>query len=351
MTQPSAAPTLLKPPRLRTGDTVAAISLSSGLAAEFPHRYRAGKEQFERTFGVNVIEAPNALRSDDWLRRNPEARADDLHWALTNQDVKGMISTIGGDDSVRILPHLDADLIRANPKVLMGFSDTTITLTAFLNAGVVAFHGPAFMTDLAENGGIVPAVERSIRATLFGAQPAPWQAAPGWTEEFLDWSDPSNQDRARKFVPNPGWRWLQGERPVEGRLLGGNIEVLEFIKGTGWWPAAHLWHGAVLLFETSEEVPPPQAVERMLRNYGHQGVLERASALLFARPMGYTAAQSQELDELILAVLMEFGRGALPVVAGLDVGHTSPHVVAPLGCRVRIDPRNRVIESLETAVS
>lgn len=350
MVEEASTPEFLKPPRLLPRDTIAAISLSSGLAALFPHRYQAGKRQFEHTFGVRVVETPHALKDDAWLRRNPAARADDLHWALENPDVKGIISTIGGDDSVRLLPHLDAGLIRANPKVLMGFSDTTITLTAFLNAGVVAFHGPAFMTDLAENGGIAPQVEQSIRSTLFDGEPAPWQPSPMWTEEFLDWSEPANQERGRRFVPNPGWRWLQGTEPVEGHVIGGNVEVLEFIKGTRWWPREELWRGAVLLFETSEEVPSPQAVERYLRNYGHQGILENASALLFARPMGYDAAKSEELERLLLGVLAEFGRTDMPVVTGLDVGHTSPHVVAPLGCRLRVDPASGRIESLETAV-
>ncbi len=341
----------LKPPRLRRGQTVAAISLSSGLAALFPHRYQAGKRQFEGAFGVRVVETPNALRDDAWLRRNPQARADDLHWALTNPEIAGIVSTIGGDDSVRLLPHLNEDLIRAHPKVLMGFSDTTITLTAFLNAGVVTFHGPAFMTDLAENSGILPQVDQSVRRTLFDGAPAPWQPSPRWTEEFLDWSEPANQERERRFIPNPGWRWLQGEEAVEGHVMGGNIEVLEFMKGTRWWPREELWRGAVLLFETSEEVPSPLAVERYLRNYGHQGVLERASALLFARPMGYDAAGNEELERRLVGVLAEFGLTDTPVVTGLDVGHTSPHVVVPLGCRVRVDPGAMSIESLEAAVS
>ncbi len=342
--------TFVKPPRLRPGDTVAAISLSSGLAALFPHRYEAGKRQFEETFGVRVIETPNALRDDAWLRRNPEARADDLHWALTNPEVAGSVSTIGGDDSVRVLPFLDPQLIRANPKVLMGFSDTTITLTAFLNAGVVAFHGPTFMTDLAENGGIVPAVEQSIRTTLFDAEPAPWQPAPAWTEEFLDWSDPTNQARARRFEPNPGWRWLQGATAVEGHVVGGNVEVLEFLKGTRWWPRPELWRGAVLLLETSEEVPTPAAVERFVRNYGHQEILSQLAAVLVARPMGYTAEQCEDLERLVLDVLADFGREDMPLVTWLDTGHTSPHVVVPLGCCVRVDPARQSITSLEAAV-
>lgn len=181
---------LIKPERLSPGDTVAAISLSSGAAATFPQRYQAGKRQLEQTFGVRVIETPNALQNDNWLYNNPKARADDLRWALENPEVRGIISTIGGDESVRILPYLDLNLIRNNPKVFMGFSDTTITLTAFLTAGVVAFHGPAMLTDLAENGGIHPYVEQSIRQLLFGGDAQGLKAPGMWSEEFLDWSHP-----------------------------------------------------------------------------------------------------------------------------------------------------------------
>lgn len=247
-----ATPSFIKPPRLKAGDTLAAISLSSGLAHHLPHRYEAGKRQLEEALRVRVIEAPHALRSDEWLRQNPEARAHDLHWALSNPEVAGIISTIGGDDSVRILPHLDADMIRANPKVLMGFSDTTITLTAFLNAGVMAFHGPAIMTEFAENLGIAPFVIDSVQRVLFGAEPAPWEASAVWTEEFLDWAVLKNQGTPRKWQSNPGHTWLGGEAAAEGHVIGGNIEVLEFIKGTPYWPPRALWRGAVFLIETSE---------------------------------------------------------------------------------------------------
>jgi muramoyltetrapeptide carboxypeptidase LdcA involved in peptidoglycan recycling len=72
-------------------------------------------------FGVKVVETPNALEEPDWLYRNPRARADDLHWALENPGIQAIFSIIGGDESVRILPYLDLDLIRNHPKIMMGF--------------------------------------------------------------------------------------------------------------------------------------------------------------------------------------------------------------------------------------
>lgn len=91
-------------------------------------------------------------------------------------------------------------------------------------------------------------------------------------------------------------------------------------------------------------------MERYLRNYGHQGILEELAALLVARPMNYPSEWQSELAARIEGVLGEFGRSSMPVVLGLDAGHTSPLMVTPLGARIRVDPVGREIISLESAV-
>jgi muramoyltetrapeptide carboxypeptidase LdcA involved in peptidoglycan recycling len=342
---------MIRPPALKSGDTVAAISLSSGLAAAFPHRHEAGKRQLAETFGLNVIETPNALRDNAWLHDNPQARAEDLHWALQNDDVAGVVTTIGGDDSIRTVPYLDLDLIRRHPKVFLGYSDSSVQHLVNRRAGIVSFHGPGFMTDLAENGGIHPYVDAAVRAALFSTEPFELAAAAEWTEEFLDWADPSLQSRRRRWWPNPGWQWLSGEEPATGELIGGCGDVLEIAKGTAIWPAAAEWDGAVFLLETSEEAPPPDSVLHWLRGYLGLGVLERLGALLLARPMGYSQQQTFRLWQAVLAVLAEAGRPDLPVVANVDYGHTSPAGVLPLGCRARVDPVRKTITVVEPGVS
>jgi muramoyltetrapeptide carboxypeptidase LdcA involved in peptidoglycan recycling len=344
---------LVRPPRLKPGDTMATVSLSSGFVASIPHRYQAGKRQVEETFGLRVVEAPNSQRGAEFLYRNPQARVDDLIWALTEPNVAGIISNIGGTESVRLLPLLGPDVIRRNPKIFMGYSDTTIQHVAFFNAGVVSFYGPSLLTDLAENCGIHPYTADSVRRTLFSAEPVgDLKPSREWTEQYLEWADPSNQARRRIFRPNPGWTWLQGteHEPVEGHLLGGCIEVLEMLKGTPWWPAAPAWKGAVLYFETSEEVPEPSLVERWLRSYASQGILQVAVGLLLARPYGYSQGQKRQLFDAVRKVLSEIDRTRMPVIADMDCGHTSPLCVLPNGCRVRIDPAARRITLLEAGV-
>jgi len=342
---------LRKPPRLRPGDTVAVVSLSSGLAAELPHRYATGKAQLAETFGVQVVDAPHALRSSRWLHAHPEARADDLHWALTDDSVAGVVSAIGGDDSVRTLPHLDLDLIGRHPKVFLGFSDSTVQHLANLAAGVVTFYGPSVLADLAENGGIHPYTEQAVRAAAFTAEPYALQAAQEWTEDMLDWADPELQPLRRRHWPHPGWTWMQGVHAVEGRLLGGCMDVLEMAKGTSVWPSPDDWDGAVLALEISEEAPSPDQVTYWLRNYAATGVLGRIGAMLFARPLWYSPKDTWLLYDAVRRVLVESGRADLPLVVGLDHGHGSPMGVLPLGCRVRVDPARRAIEVAEPAVT
>ena len=180
--------TMVKPRKLRPGCRVAAIALSWGGPGAFPLRYEAGKRQFEDEFQCKVVETRHALKDPDWLSRHPEARAEDLMAAFADPSIDGIISAIGGDDSIRILPYLDLEVIRKNPKVLMGYSDTTISLLACFRAGLVSFYGPEFMSQFAENGGMFPYMVESVRRTLFSSDPIGIvnQNAAGWTVEELD---------------------------------------------------------------------------------------------------------------------------------------------------------------------
>ena len=113
---------MIKPKVLRPGSRIAGdFALLGWDPALSPHRYRVGKQQFEEKFGVTVVETAHALRDADWLARNPKARADDLMAAFADEKIDGIISTIGGEDSIRTLPYLDLDLIRNNPQGFYGF--------------------------------------------------------------------------------------------------------------------------------------------------------------------------------------------------------------------------------------
>ena len=344
----------IKPKMLRPGSRIAAISLSWGGPGTIPYRYKIGKRQFEEEFGVTVIETEHALSDPDWLAKNPEARADDLMAAFADTTIDGIISTIGGEDSIRTLPYLDLDLIRNNPKVFMGYSDTTISHAVCFKVGLVSFYGPSFMAGFAENDGMFPYMVDSVRRTLFSTEPIGViePNRTGWTVEYLSWENPENQSIRRKLDTCTGWRFHQDEGVVEGQLFGGCVEVLDWLRGTDYFPSADDLQGAVLFLETSEEAPPPSFLTRCVRCLAAMGVLEGLGGILLGRPGGGVDPDTfHEYDDaLCKTVREECGLTDLPIVTNMDFGHTDPMFVIPMSMKVRVDSTKQEIAINEAAV-
>lgn len=344
----------LKPPQLRPGDTVAIASLSWGGPATHPARHAMGRQVLVERFGLNVVETPHALRDAEWLRANPKARAEDLMQAFADPDIRAVVSSIGGEDSIRLLRHLDLDLLRANPAIFLGYSDSTVTHWALRKAGVVSFYGPAVMAGFAETGGPFGYSMDWVRRVLFEAQ-APGVVSPstgGWTAQREDWGSPGPH-APRRLRPAEPWRWLQGEGVVEGRLLGGCLEVIEFLRGGPVWPDAGDWDDAILFLETSEEAPPPATLARALRSWAAMGLLQRVGAILLGRPGGDVSLEAFEGYEraLLQVVRDEEGMDQLPIVTRMDFGHSDPMCVLPIGALARVDCARRAFSLVESAVA
>jgi muramoyltetrapeptide carboxypeptidase LdcA involved in peptidoglycan recycling len=344
--------TPIRPPRLNVGDTVAVVSTSWGGPSVFPHVFDRGLEVLRGVFGLQVREMPTARMAPVDLGANPKRRADDLNEAFADPSVRAIVSSIGGVDSVRILEHLDPAPALADPKILLGFSDTATQLTFYNQSGLVTFNGPSVMAGLAQIEAFDGTVEH-VREMLFEpAQSYEYRRFAEWTDGYRDWRDPANAGAVGERRAHDGWHWLQGSGRTEGRLFGGCCEVLEMIKGTRFWPAPEFWNGRILFLETSEDKPAPESVGYWLRNYGVQGVFDRVSAVLIGRARQYSDAEKQELDEVIIRVIgREFGRPDLPVVTNLDFGHTDPQWILPLGVLAEVDVESHRIRLLEPAVS
>jgi len=350
----ASRPALIKPKRLQPGDRIAAVTPSWGGPGTVPERYAAGKRQLEAEFGMQVVEMAHTLAPADWVPANPKARADDLMAAFADPSIAGIVATIGGEDSIRLLPYLDLAVISANPKVFLGFSDTTSLHLACHAAGLSSFYGPSIMAGFAENGGMHAYTMAALRKALFEVEPI--GVIPinreGWTSERTDWNDPAVQAQRRVLRPAETPQMLQGEGVVRGHLLGGCAEVLEMVKDTAWWPSADDWRGAILFLETSEDAPPEHFIRYWLRNYAAKGILGGLAGILLARPdpqgdEGYQAA----IEGAVVTVLAEAGLTGLPVLSGLDFGHTQPMLTLPYGAMAEIDCGAATLRVLEPGVS
>ena len=325
------------PQALEPGDKIAVVASSWGGPGTFPWRYEAGVKQLQEAFGVQVVPTRHALKPAAWVAKNPKARADDLMEAFANPNIKGIISAIGGADSVRLVPHMDLGVIRANPKVYLGYSDSTVTHFMCLAAGVRSYYGPSIMAGFAENCGPHPYMVDSVRRVLFNTDPVgEMGVAPRWTNEHLPWEEPANQLIKRKMVKNAGRRVLQGKGMAEGRALPMCADLFPMLSGTSIWPKLRTFEGAVLFLETSEDMPPQSEFTYWLRNIGVQGIFSKLAGIVLARP--FNRAYNKPFfgyDETLQRVVAdEFGEKRLPIIAQADFGHTDPMFTIPYGANV-----------------
>ncbi|SHH76110.1 S66 family peptidase [Clostridium grantii] len=342
---------LKKPTKLRAGDKVATISLSWGGAGDedILWRYKVGKKRLEEEFNLEVIEMPHTLSGTEYLYKHPEKRAEDLMMAFKDPSIKAIFSCIGGNESIRMLPYIDYEVIKNNPKILIGYSDTTITNFICLKAGISSFSGPSILAEFAENVEMFDYTKHWVNKTLFDNTTIgniPFSEI--WTSEYLPWVE-SNKFTKRSVQSNTSYELLQGQGKVQGHLIGGCIEVLEMMKGTELWPNLEEFENCILFFETSEDKPEPSYVECWLRNYGTLGILQKAKGIIFGKP--YDNLYYEEYKNVLLKVVRdELKLKCLPILYNMNFGHTAPMFTIPYGAMAEIDCESQKFNILEAGV-
>lgn len=171
----------------------------------------------------------------------------------------------------------------------------------------------------------------------------------GWTSERLDWNDVELQLVKRKLNDSKRWNYLQGSSLVKGRLIGGCVEVLEFLKGTDFWISPTEWQDAIMFLETSEEMVEPIYFRRILRNYAAQGIFQKINGLIVGRP--YDSKFTADYNGILLEVIRdEQGHDKLPIITEMDFGHTCPTFTIPYGVSAQIDSDRKTFSILESGV-
>ena len=343
---------MLKPRRLVPGDTVAVVSLSSGSLGEpnLIHKYYLAKERLERDYGLKVRAMPNALRGRDYVYRHPEARAQDLMDAFRDPSIRAVICAIGGDDTVRLLPYIDFSVLHDNPKIFTGFSDTTTNHFMMHKAGLVSYYGLSLMCDVAEYVSINEYTREMMEKTIFDPQPRldiPCSSFCAFEKEKVKWAE-ENMNIPRPRRKNTGYEILQGSGKVEGELLGGCVDVFVELFGTELWPKPEDWSGKLLLLETSEEDMPDEQLCWYLRGMQAQGILSRIRGIVFGKPAAESKFESYK-EILRQVVGFEAGLPELPILYNVNVGHSYPIGLFPLGLRYELDCDNRRLTLLEPA--
>lgn len=335
---------LTVPKKLKKGDTIALISISGGRAGDedMLKRYETGKNRLEEIWGVKVVTTPHALAGSQFLYEHPEARAKDLMWTLQNEEINGIICMMGGDDSYRVFPYIDLDVIADNPKVFMGYSDIVSWMAVFAKAGVRAYYGPNLLTPIAQPVSLDEYTKNAMTKCLFSSEII-GEIAPCTEYTNIEWRDIGEKEIL--WTPNAGYRVVQGNGIVKGRIFGGCAGPLRQIMGTDFFPAPDFFRDCIILLETGSPYGSTLAGLHELRALDAAGVFKNAA--------GIVINQLNEEEERILTKFLTFEarRADIPVLSNVDFAHRTPMTVIPMGAMVEIDCHAAKLKILESGVT
>lgn len=313
----SGAPDVLppiKPRRLKPGDTIGVVN---PVCTEVRDSDLDAAQRAMAALGLQIKRCPSSDRA-----RGERARACELNEFFADPALKAVMPLRGGWGCARLLRHLDYELIRRNPKVLIGFSDVAALLLGIqAKTGLVTFHGPMGISPW------VPFTVEQVRRVLFDAEAATFVDPRGAA------SGPSSEPRTL----HPG--------TARGRLLGGNLTVLSSLVGSPYFQPGD----DVILF--LEEVREPLSeVARMLTQLELAGILERIRGFVFGQCTGCRAPVGDDQLTLDQVLAEHVERLGIPAWRGAAIGHVDRQLTLPLGVQVEIDASAFSIRLLEPGV-
>ena len=309
---------LIKPQRLRPGDTIGIVSTSSPVRRDALTRC----SHFWKTQGYRVAVAPHVLADLGYRAGSAEDRAGDLMAMFRDAEVRAILPANGGRVASHLLPLLDYDAIRDNPKILLGLSDSSIlTLAIHGRTGLVTFHGPT--GDNFRFGHLITFTLRSMVRTLTDPAPVGQMQPSGYP-----------------------WTVLRGTGTVRGRLLGGHIGTIRSLLGTPFEPS---WDGALLFLD--EHIVWHQELDAALTHFRLAGVFGRISGLIFGRPpveLEPSRSFAESTEDVLLRLCDGYG---FPILYGVDIGDTPETLTLPVGCLAEIDASSGYLTLLEGGVA
>lgn len=319
------SPKLLKPHRLMPGQLIGIAAPAS--PPNEPEFIRFGIETVE-LMGFRVKPAAHLFDRSGYLAGDDATRAADLNALFADESVDAIFCVRGGYGSSRLLPLLDYDAIRSNPKVLLGYSDiTALLLSIYHKTGLVTFHGPIAGQTFS------PYTLAEFKKVLLAPQPPVLIAAP----------PPFERGEGRVEKENRITRLVPGK--VQGRLLGGNLSLVSHLIGTPYMPDLS---GAILFLEDVSEAI--YSVDRMLTQLWLSGDLQKVAGIAFGK---FSELRSSEWlqNRLLEDVLAERARALhIPAVMGLMIGHVGDQTTVPLGCLAELDASTGTLALLEEPV-
>jgi muramoyltetrapeptide carboxypeptidase len=305
-------PTIIKPRRLQVGDTVALINPAA-------FNYAKEVQQFFKVLdnlGLKVKLGEHFYDRYGYLAGKDADRAADVNAAFADDSVQAIFTGMGGWGCGRILPLLNYDTIRNNPKIIMGFSDITALLLAIhAKTNIVTFHGPLGVSSWSSF------TVDYVKKVLFDADAVTLQNSKNFPIQTI-----------RRGT-------------ASGKLIGGNLSVISTMMGSAYLPE---WENSILFVEeVSEEV---YRIDRMLMQLKLAGILDKISGFIFGQCTKCEAEKPQESLTLAQVFTDRIRPLNIPAWYGSMTGHIRDKFTLPIGLKVEIDASSGTIKLLEPAV-
>lgn len=316
------------PKKLVAGDEIRIVapSLSASIISE-KNKVSANKKLadigFKITFGKNINEI------DDFDSSSIKSRIEDLHGAFKDKKVKMVLAVIGGMNCNQLLKYIDWNIIKSNPKIFLGFSDTTALQNAmFAKTGLVTYSGPSWSSFAQEQD--FDFTLNSFKDCLMSDVPFEVGASERWSDDkwYLD-------QNAREFVKNDGWLVINKGK-ASGTILGANLCTLNLLQGTEFMPNLK---NSILFIEDDSETKDGN-FDRDLQSLIHLPSFSGVKGIVIGRFQKESKITNEKLIKII-KTKRELNK--IPVIANVDFGHTSPLITFPVGGEVVLDANKKRI--------
>ncbi|KEO74732.1 S66 peptidase family protein [Anditalea andensis] len=305
----NSSPSTILPRSLQKGDTVGLISPSAATAERI--QFQFAKEALE-ALGFKVKAGAHLEKRRGHLAGTDDERADDLNSMFVDREIKAIICIRGGSGAARILPLINYESIKQNPKPILGYSDITAIHNAiYAKTGLVTFHGPNG-TGSWNNFNVSQFEEVFFKQTLIK-----------YENEKIKGDDlVVKQNRIQTIKSGQS----------EGVIVGGNLTVLTALAGSGYLPD---FNGKILFLEDIGE--EPYKIDRMMSTLKLMGALNNLKGFIFGQCTdcnptgGYgTLTLDDIFDDYILPLNIPAYRGAM-------IGHVPKQFIIPIGAKVSMD--------------
>jgi muramoyltetrapeptide carboxypeptidase len=320
--------------KLKLGDSIGIFSPSSPITCTCPIRFARAKE-YLRNKGFKIVEGNLTGKYDFYRSGSIMERAEELNALIRNPEIKCIMSTVGGMNSNSILPYIDYEAIKRNPKIIIGYSDVTaILLAIYAQTGITTYYGPALVASFGELPPFVDWTYKYFKELLIEEMEFPYTLNDPlfWTEESIDWE---TQNRAKEQNDNQLVTVHGGI--ARGRLIGGNLNTMQGIWGSKYMPT--IKDGDILFIEDAQK--DAATVERSFSLLKVNGVLDTISGIILGKHQLFDDSETGRKPYEILLEVM--GDNKVPFIADFDCCHTHPMMTIPIGCEIELNATKKKV--------